>query len=208
MTSVLLILALAMVTIAVALGPAHQNDDRSIKPPYLIWIEGHIIEIIFTMPALIAAFRGRRYLKSIMLGKLSPFTMIGVGVAVGCTCVLFSSTIRAFSNPPTFHMHGFFAALGVSPLTAYLLGPFGEEMLYQVGLQTWLQRFGPIAAVFGATAPFWGIHLYGGFVPIQVALTYILPGILAYAIMRQTTQSFGAAVLAHSTYNVLVSCLY
>ncbi len=204
MTSVLLTLALAMVAIAVALGPAHQNEDRSIKPPYLIWVEGHIIEILFTTPALIAAFRGRRYLKSIMLGKLSPFTMIGVGVAVGCTCVLFSSTIRAFSNPPTLHMQGFF----VTPLTAYVLGPFGEEMLFQVGLQTWLQRFGPIAAVFGATAPFWGIHLYGGFVPIQVALTYILPSILAYAIMRQTTQSFGAAVLAHSTYNVLVSCLH
>ncbi len=92
-------------------------------------------------------------------------------------------------------------------MTAFLFGPFGEEMLYQVGIQTWLQRFGAVVAVLGATAPFWVSHLYGGFVSMQEAWLFQLPSMLIFAIVRQTTKSFGAAVLVHGTYNIVVSGL-
>ena len=167
------------------------------------------VEILFAAPAIIAAIRGRRYLKSILLGKLSLLRTISVGVCVGCACVLFSSIVSlSYFDWPEFDPHGFLKASGALPITAYLLGPFGEEMLYQVGLQTWLQRFGPALAVIGATAPFWGYHLYGGFVTLPVAIFQLFPAILAFALVRQTTKSFGATVVAHSTYNILGSCLY
>ncbi|MBD5655356.1 MAG: CPBP family intramembrane metalloprotease [Candidatus Eremiobacteraeota bacterium] len=54
-----------------------------------------------------------------------------------------------------------------------------EEMLYQGGLQTRLQRFGPLIAVVGTAFFFWSFHLYGGFVPLPVALYYLLPATVA-----------------------------
>lgn len=172
------------------------------------WIGRYIIEFLFTLPALIAAFLGRRYLKSVVLGNLSTVAMIGIGVGTGCACILFSSIIGlSYFIWPGFHWQGLSSTSGGLPITAYVFGPLGEEMFYQVGLQTWLQRFGPILAVLGATAVFWGSHLYGGFVPMHDALLLLLPSMLAFALVRQTTKSFGAAVLAHSTYNALVSCL-
>ena len=136
------------------------------------------------------------------------FGMLRMGVLVGCACVLFSNYIGLdYFRSPTLHLQGFWDAFGATPLVAYLLGPLGEEMIYQGGLQTWLQRFGPVAAILGATAPFWGSHLYGGFVPMHHALIFLLPSTLAFALVRQTTKSLGAAIIAHSTYNVLVSSL-
>jgi hypothetical protein len=166
------------------------------------------VEILWTAPACIAAIRGRRHLKSILLGKLSIIGMFGTGLGVGCACVLFSSIIGlSYFYWPSYDPHGLADAFGALPVTAYLLGPFGEEMFYQVGLQTWLQRFGSILAVIGATIPFWGFHLYGGFVPMHDAVLFLLPSFIAYALVRQITKSFGSAVLAHSTYNVLISSL-
>lgn len=111
----------------------------------------------------------------------------------------------AHGTPPRMHWSGFFQNGKVVDMIAYYIGPIGEETLYQVGLQTWLQRFGPIVAVVVTTLPFWFFHLYGGYVSLHQALVYMLPDITAYALIRQVTKSTGAAFIAHSVGNMTIA---
>jgi membrane protease YdiL (CAAX protease family) len=138
--------------------------------------------------------------------------MLGLGVGVACACLLFSNIIGlSYYTWPALDLPGLTEdAVGTSALFADFGAPFGEEMLYQAGLQTWLQRFGPFVAVIGATAPFWLFHVYGishGHLTWPDALIWLLPSMLSFALIRQTTKSLGAAVLAHSTYNIISSVL-
>ncbi|MBD5655354.1 MAG: CPBP family intramembrane metalloprotease [Candidatus Eremiobacteraeota bacterium] len=204
---VIFVAAMFVLTVAAGLV-SYRQDGRIINPLWYTWSVAHIVEIVFTTPAIVAAIRGRRLLKSILLGQLSIIGLVVIGLGAGFACVFFSTIVGlSYYEWPTFRSSGALEASGALPITAYLLGPFGEEMLYQGGLQTWLQRFGPVIAVVGATFPFWSFHLYGGFVPMRVAFYNLLPSMIAFAVIRQSTKSLGAAVLAHSTYNVLVSFL-
>ncbi len=70
-----------------------------------------------------------------------------------------------------------------------------------------MQRFGGVAAVIGASLPFFAIHVPGGFIGAPDLVFFILPALVAFALIRQATKSFGAATIAHVTYNVLGTIL-
>lgn len=170
------------------------------------WFEhgGHELEVGVTAPAVLAALRGRKYLRSIFLGRLSVRRLVLVGAAVGCGAMLLSIVALLPVERPLLHVHGLVEGYeGASSLVQYVLAPFGEEMFYQVGLQTWLQRWGPVVAVIGVSLPFAASHFYS---PLPAILLSLLPGCLAYAVVRQRTKSLGAALLAHSMFNVTASC--
>jgi membrane protease YdiL (CAAX protease family) len=184
----------------------------SLWEPLSSWVRHYGAAVSWTLPAIVTAVRARRLLRSIVLGKLSIRGMLVLGVGAGCACVLASNIIGLpYFTKPALNLRALVVRESViSALAADFAAPVGEEMLYQAGLQTWLQRFGPFVAVIGATAPFWLWHVYGitlGALTWPDALTWLLPSMLAFALIRQTTKSLGAAVLAHSTFNVISSVL-
>ena len=167
-------------------------------------------QITFTLPAVIAAIRGRRYLRSIIFGRLSPLsmTLIGIATAIGVRALSVVLDSGRYTLPMFVPAHVLVGVSGASALDADVIYPFAEEMFYQVGLQTTLQRFGPIVAVIGTTALFFGVHCYGGYISSLDLFTKVLPSLTAFAIVRQTTKSFGAAFVAHAFYNTLTSTLF
>ena len=162
------------------------------------------IYLMFFIPAIIVWWRGRSLARSLFLGRLALRDVLLVGIAVAIVSTLFFIFGGAFYGLYwEFRWRHFFQDGKIVDMIAYYIGPIGEETLFQVGVQTWLQRFGPIVAVVVTTLPFWAFHLYGGYISLKGALIYLLPGILSFAIVRQTPKSTGAAFVAHSVSNMI-----
>jgi len=62
MTTVLVFIATMLFLIVVASTVAYRHDGRIINRPWFTWIFAHLEEALFTIPAMIAAVRGRRLL--------------------------------------------------------------------------------------------------------------------------------------------------
>lgn len=207
-TSVLIATAAVLVVLFITIRINARTPFEGFEAFYQ-WVKGNAVNLLFTVPSVIAAFRGRRYLRAIVLGRLSMNSMISIGVGTAIAVRMLSIVLDSGRYTfPIFSLKYLWDGTdGISALAAYLVYPFAEEMFYQVGIQTKLQRFGPFIAVLGSTAFFTGVHAYGGSVPMFDLLTKLLPSLLSFALVRQLTKSFGAAFIAHGFYNAFTSTL-
>jgi len=78
--------------------------------------------------------------------------------------------------------------------------PLTEELFFQVGLQTWLERFGGLAAIAIVSLLFTLVHVTS-VANLGSNLITHLPGFLLLAVVWQRFRSLGMCVLIHAGYN-------
>jgi len=151
------------------------------------------------LPALIISLRGRQRLSRTLTGIFPWWAAVAFGTLAGVGTTTFSYLLnRCFFSVslapfPNFNLDNWI------PL---VFAPFSEEMLYQAGLQTWLQRFGPVVAIGVTTVLFEIPHFFAG--SLEAWVLDVFPALLTFAVIRQVTKSLGAAMIAHGTYNLLI----
>ncbi len=159
--------------------------------------------------ALIAVFvyRGRRHLRTMLVGTLRPWQVGGVAVVAAAAGMIWEyAFLRIAGLPgPTFPH----AWQSDDELYLIVWAPLREEFVFQASLQTALQRFGPAVAVVATTIVFslyhFGTHeivMGTSFEAIKSAILQRFGPLLAFAIVRQTTKSLGAAILSHALVNL------
>ncbi len=155
--------------------------------------------LCLAVPALITSLRGRRFMSQALLGVFPWWAVVVCGALAGAGTTTFSYLLnRCFYSVslaplPSLHLNDWM------PL---VFAPFSEEMLYQAGLQTWLQRFGPVVAIGVTTVLFEIPHFFAG--SLEAWALDVFPALLTFAVIRQVTKSLGAAMIAHGTYNLLI----
>jgi membrane protease YdiL (CAAX protease family) len=165
---------------------------------------------------VVLTLRGRSQLRGMFFGKLSAMTVILIGVSGGIIGVVLDVFVRLIAvhhfTPPdvSFNPSNF-------SLDTNLWGPVEEEVEFQGAIQTWLQRLGPVGAVFVTTLIFSLAHVlredtlirsyYLGVYHEEVYFVQIFAVLVVLAIIRQKTKSLGAACVAHITNNAIAAVL-
>jgi membrane protease YdiL (CAAX protease family) len=155
------------------------------------------------------AYRGRRQLRAMLQGRLRLWEVGGITLIAAAAGTIWEYAylrIAGLGHPTGPHLWHVPDALFL-----VTIAPAREELIFQACLQTALQRFGPVSAIVTTTVVFSLYHFTGTELVTGESLEMIgngmlqrFGGLFAYAIVRQTTKSLGAAILSHAFVNVAV----
>ena len=188
-----MLLSLAAAT-AVAL--ATPGDTNRIPP--LGAILGGLIGFV-ALPG-IELYRGRASFAAVLRGSLSVRSAAALGLAGAFASLLYESLNVQSQFGITISQVPI--ARDLTNFAVIVFGePFTEELFFQVGLQTSLERVNAVFAIVVSAIVFAAVHALSVWQLASALITH-LPFTLALAIVWRRTRSLGACLIIHAGYNL------